>query len=161
MKFRWHSPYVMHLHIFLQMTWPNQWQVLNPSPLLIRSSLSRENGDRLPCSIVHTSQIGTSPSFILKKQWNLNCSTIGPHLENQIGRSRRVQTNQKNNKLPVATRFLGPFDGNGGVYDAPFKKPAGDSEKKTFLLSQNLVNLKPFDDNPGKTWVPGPTNTLT
>lgn len=134
----------MHLHIFLQMIWPNQWQVLNPSPLLIRSSLSRENGDRLPCSIVHTSQIGTSPSFILKKQWNLNCSTIGPHLEIQIGR-RRVQTNQKNNKLPVATRFLGSFDGNSGVYDALFKKPAGDSEKKnTFLLSQNLVNLKPF-----------------
>lgn len=36
----------------------------------------------------------------------------------------------KNNKLPVATRFLGSFDGNGGVYYALFKKPAGDSEKK-------------------------------
>ena len=162
MKFRWHSPYVMHLHIFLQMIWPNQWQVLNPSPLLIRSSLSRENGDRLPCSIVHTSQIGTSPSFILKKQWNLNCSTIGPRLEIQIGRRKRVQTNRKNNKLPVATRFLGSFDGNGGVYYALFKKPAGDSEKRNlFTEPKHIVNLKPFDDKPGKTGVPGPTNTLT
>lgn len=31
----------------------------------------------------------------MEKQWNLNCSTIGPHLEIQIGRSKRVQTNRK------------------------------------------------------------------
>ena len=35
------------------------------------------------------------PQFYIEKQWNLNCSTIGPHLEIQIGRRRRVQTNRK------------------------------------------------------------------
>lgn len=72
-------------------------------------------------------------------------------LRNSDWSTQKGPNKSKNNKLPVATRFLGSFDGNGGVYYALFKKPAGDSEKKAFLLSQNLVNLKPFDDNPGKT----------
>lgn len=71
-------------------------------------------------------------------------------LRNSDWSTQKGPNKSKNNKLPVATRFLGSFDGNGGVYYALFKKPAGDSEKKP-LLSQNLVNLKPFDDNPGKT----------
>ena len=92
------------------------------------------------------------PQFYIEKQWNLNCSTIGPHLEIQIGRRRRVQTNQKNDKLPVATRFLGSFDGNGGVYDAPFKKPAGDSEKKTLFTEPKPCKPETIRWQPWQNW---------